>query len=95
MDIEKTISDYYHIDERMFYSDSRNRLREESEALHFLWFILHTEKGYSVNRLAREYDKIPRTVYYGIAKIKIGIATQEYYKKIYSELMEKIKGDSD
>jgi len=66
-----------------------------STARHFVWYICREEELCTMRDLMREYKRLRRAIFHGIAKIRFGVQTQPYYKNIYSkicELREQKKG---
>lgn len=61
---------------------------KDSTARYFLWYILHTEQKITIEKLQKEYHRKRRAVYYGIAKIRFGLDTQPYYRRIMAKIIE-------
>ena len=72
-----------------------SKCSDVSTARHFVWYICREEDLCAMRDLMREYKRLRRAIFHGIAKIRFGIRTQPYYKNIYSkicELREQKKG---
>ena len=95
MSVEEIVCNHYCIDQEILYSNSKQRSREETEALHVIWYILHRHYNMSYKKISKAYNKTQRNVEICIAKIRTGVNTQIYYKEIYNDIMDKIKGDSE
>lgn len=54
----------------------------------FSWYILHYHHYYSTNQIAHLYCRTSRNVYCGMRKIRLGIESQPYYKKMYDDLLK-------
>lgn len=89
--IEQIVSSFFGVDIECLYTKSRYKCREETDALHFLFYILHYDFSLSSPYIARKYGKGLRHVKRCISKIKEGIQMQRYYRETYDGIMDKIK----
>lgn len=83
--VEEKICKYFGVDsERLL---EKNKYRQECLARCYLWYILHYEYNWSINDIAKCYERNARTVKRRIARTKYVVTTQKLYKEHY----EKIK----
>ena len=90
-EIEELICKVINVDKDVLYSKSRYRCREETDALHFLWYVLHYDNNLSAPKISKLYDRNLRHVKRCIAKIKYGIATQKFYKNTYERIKNEMR----
>lgn len=89
--IEKIICDIFQVDADILYSNSAHRCMEETDALHFLWYVLHYDANISSPKISKNYKKSLRHVKRCIAKIKYGISTQKFYKNTYERIKNEMR----
>lgn len=85
-DIERIVAEAMSVDIADIRGDSK--CSDVSTARHFVWYICRNEDIASMRDLMREYRRLRRAIFHGIAKIRFGINTQSYYKKIYAKISE-------
>lgn len=89
--IEHIVCCFFGVDIDCLYTKSRYKCREETDALHFLFYILHYDFNLSSPRISKRYGKGLRHVKRCISKIKAGIQMQRYYRETYEGIMDKLK----
>lgn len=65
---------------------SKNHKRDASLARGFIWYILHCEYGLSITKISNEYYRNRRSTNHLIAKIKMAIKKQSYYREMYNNI---------
>ena len=82
---------YHKADLELCFRKCKNRA--ESDARTFVWYILHREYGFSMNKLAFLYKRTQRSINRGVSCLSYLIETQKTYEKTYYKIKEKIKND--
>lgn len=67
--------------------------RQECDARVYVWYILHKEYGFSMNKLAFLYERTQRSINRGISCISYLIKRQVPYKKRYYKIKDKLEKD--
>lgn len=57
---------------------------------YIIWHYMHYKMGKSISELSHLFHYSPRTVFYGINKIKNGMLTQKYYRDKYDDFIRDI-----
>ena len=84
--IEQVVATAMGVDVADIRGDSK--CSDASTARHFVWYICRNEDIASMRELMREYRRLRRAIFHGIAKIRFGINTQSYYKNIYAKISD-------
>lgn len=87
LNVEGAICRYFCISPNDLASNSRNS--EITMARGFAIYILHTSFGYSASKLAREYRRTSRAVFWHVDKIS-HLIKQRAYKEMYQTLMSDL-----
>lgn len=59
-----------------------------SIARYTIWYYIHYEMGVSTRDIGEYFGRTKNTVFKGLAKLKSGIKTQPYYKRMYKDFVE-------
>lgn len=86
--LEKVVCEYFNVKEKDVVS--RNHKRDASLARGFIWYILHYDYNFSINKLANGYYRNIRSITSLIAKTKHAIKNQVSYKQMYNAIREKL-----
>lgn len=57
---------------------------------YMIWYYLHCERNETVLSVSRQFHSAPRTVHYGISKIREGIQHQKFYQTIYESFINDV-----
>lgn len=87
--VESIVCKYFNVNEKEVVG--RNHKRDASLARGFIWYILHYNYGFSINKLANGYYRNIRSITSLIAKIKHAIKKQISYKQMYNTMIEQLK----
>lgn len=82
---------YHNVDWNLCFD--RCKKRAESDARVFVWYILHNEYGFSMNKLAFLYGRTQRCINRGISCISYLIEKQSPYKKKYYKIKDGLNKD--
>lgn len=87
-EIERKVCDFFGVEHSEMFKRSIGR--KESNARHYLWFVLHCHYGVSNGVLAKRYKKSRRMIIYYISEVKFRLANQSEDKEVYAMLKEHI-----
>lgn len=85
--VENSVCRYFNITANDLSSKKRNT--DTTMARGFAIYILHTSFGYSASKLAAEYRRTPRAVFWHVDKIS-HLIKQRAYKEMYQTLISDL-----
>lgn len=84
IELEKKLCDFFCVEYSRIFQKNVNR--KESNARHYIWFILHCHYAFSNSFLAKRYSKSKRKIIYYISEVKFRVLNQRCDKDIYEAL---------
>lgn len=87
INVEGAVCRYFNISANDLSSNNRNS--DITMARGFAIYILHTSFGYSASKLAAEYRRTPRAVFWHVDKIS-HLIKQRAYKEMYQTLISDL-----
>ena len=85
--VENSVCRYFNISSNDLSSKKRNT--DTTMARGFAIYILHTSFGYSASKLAAEYRRTPRAVFWHVDKIS-HLIKQRAYKEMYQTIISDL-----